>query len=269
MAESPEMNSSAHNSPAEESVAESSSAAQDQSDSGRASISLTFDQLKELLAVNTGPVSAEPDNNECEVAVDVHEDDPLSSDDESEILASPVEPKLASFIDSRLTEEQPKEKLKIKYSKASRPSNINFAKEVKVNKPVFRAMSVVARNKDKELRKIQNMTVKAVNNVAKVADAIMKKSKQNQPMFTEEEMKEIHSNIINGLGLMCQVSQHINSKRRVMLRGEINPKFSTLCTSDKIIPTDYLFGEESNIKEAMSECDVGAKLAMPKNYQGN
>lgn len=62
------------------------------------------------------------------------------------------------------------------------------------------------------------MAIKGVNNLAKVADMIMKKGRTPGPkVFTEDEYKELHS---NGLGLVCQTSQKINS-RRVSLVGNV------------------------------------------------
>lgn len=182
------------------------------------SVTLSIEQLRELIGSNENsnkpsmPMARECHDNDDLDIDDDYNDDPLSSDDDTDVLAAPIDHKLAAYIDSRLTEEQSSEKLKAKFEKASRPANVNFAKEVKVDKALFNSLTLMARKRDNSLKKIQLMSVKAINNIAKVADILMKKGK-GEFTLTESDYKELHSYTINGLGLMCQTSQKINSRR--------------------------------------------------------
>lgn len=184
------------------------------------SVTLSIEQLRELIG------SKEDSNKQCMTKTtpcqdhesgdlyveDDYNDDPLSSDDDTDVLAAPIDHKLAAYIDSRLTEEQTADKLKAKFEKASRPANVNFAKEVKVDKALFNSLPLVAKKRDNSLKKIQLMSVKAINNIAKVADMLMKKGKGDITL-TEADCKELHSYTVNGIGLMCQTSQRINARR--------------------------------------------------------
>ena len=183
-------------------------------------VTLSLEQLKLLLSSDNTPKQAEPEvsNNKGKsekIGADYSdEEEPLSSDDESDNVAEPVESKLAAYIDDRLTVEQPKEKLKLKFDKASRPTNIEHAKEVKVDRELFNNLSNTAKKRDASLRKIQNITVKAVNNMAKVADFLVKKGKvKGDIVLSEADCRNLHSLTINGLGLACQASQKINANR--------------------------------------------------------
>ena len=57
-------------------------------------------------------------------------DEPLSSDEETDLTA-PIENSLAIFVEIRLLKEQPKEKLKVKFKKATRPTNLLTTKRGK------------------------------------------------------------------------------------------------------------------------------------------
>lgn len=180
-------------------------------------VTLSIEQLKQLLNDNKSTVDLKPcqEQEGCQESdYECDDEEPLSSDDDTEMLADPIDSKLAAYIDSRLTEEQSSEKLKLKFQKASRPENVNFSKEVKIDKILFNSLSFTAKKRDLNLKKIQNMTVKAVNNVAKVADLLVKKCRsKGKVTFTEAECREMHSHTVNGLGLMCQTSHRINSRK--------------------------------------------------------
>ena len=167
-------------------------------------VTLSLDQLKQLIADS----KSAPDtvDNDDEVNDQEYDEEPFSSDEEAEVTAPAIDDKLAAFVDSRLTEEQSKEKLKTKFAKASRPINVNHTKEVKINKPLFKSLSVNARRRDVALRNIQSTAQKAVNNLTKVADLIVTKGKSSNKSFSEDEFKELHCNIVNGLGLVCKTS---------------------------------------------------------------
>lgn len=181
-------------------------------------ITLSLSQLKELLAEeskknNNDYLSHEqgevPDQDDLDEI-----DEPLSSDEETDNTAPSVDSKLADFVDNRLVEPQPADKLKIKFDKATRPENVCNTQEVRINKTLFKSLPVGAKKRDIDLRKIHSTSAKAINNITKVADMIVKKGKEKgQKTFTEDQFKEMHSNVINGLGLMCQASQKINARR--------------------------------------------------------
>lgn len=173
-------------------------------------VTLSLDQLKQLLATNPKTkITAKADE---EVIEEV--DEPLSSDEEPDLTAAAVEGKLATFVNNRLIEPQPSAKIMAKFEKATRPTNIQNTKEVKISKALYKSMSIGAKKRDLELRKIHNMNSKAINNIVKVADAIVTKGKEpGKIQFSADEFKEMYSNIINGLGLVCQASQRINARR--------------------------------------------------------
>ena len=103
------------------------------------SVTLSMDQLRQLLNeknVRSEVMTYSDTYVEFEDETEKF-DEPLSSDEEMENVAEPVDEKLAAFVDSRLTEEESVEKLKIKFQKASRPSNIKYSKEVKMEKSLF------------------------------------------------------------------------------------------------------------------------------------
>ena len=178
-------------------------------------ITLSVAQLKQLIEANSNIASV---NNvaslEQEPVADNLSDDPLSSDEECDVTAPEVEAKLAQFVDNRLVTPQSKEKLQIKFNKATRPSNIENTREVRINNTLFKSLSLSAKKRDSELRKIHDMCTKAVNNIVKAADVVIKKGKHpGDKAFTESEFRELHSNIVNGLGLVCQSAQKINCRR--------------------------------------------------------
>jgi hypothetical protein len=106
------------------------------------------------------------------------------------------------------------EKTKIKFEKATRSDNVLNTREVRINKALFKSLSITAKKRDSSLKKIHSTAAKAINNLVKVADAIVTKGKGKGPRtFTEEEFKELHSNMVNGLGLVCQTSQRVNARR--------------------------------------------------------
>lgn len=235
MAESPDYSSDGHEKQSQigkekEPVGEASSSANLNLETN--SVTLSIEQLRDLIGAKEAAKSStsipvgtkdQQENVDLDLNVDyIDNEDPLSSDDDTDVLAAPIDPKLAAYIDSRLTEEQSSEKLKSKFEKASRPANVNFAKEIKIDRALYNSLSIMAKRRDNTLKKIQLMSVKAINNVAKVADILMKRGKGDITL-TEAECKELHSYAVNGLGLMCQTSQRINTRR-------VSCKFKNLLT---------------------------------------
>ena len=187
-------------------------------------ITLSLDQLRQLINENNHKQSSDDGataNND--ISVEEELDDPLSSDEESDETAPAVDQSLVNFLQNRLSVEQPKEKMKVKFDKATRPTNLECTKEVRVNKGLFSSLSIITKKRDYALRKIGSTNQKAINNFAKVADMVIKKGKCKGPKtFTEDEFKEMHSNIINGLGLVCQSTYKVNF-RRVRLTISMSP----------------------------------------------
>lgn len=182
------------------------------------SVTLSIDQLRQLLSntdnkEGTNTPSQKKDHEEFNQELP-DEEEPLSSDEEPDYTAAAVDSKLAKFVDNRLIEAQNKSKILTKFEKATRPINIEHTKEVRINKALYKSLSMNSRKRDADLRGIHNMNSKAINNIVKAADMVVIKGKKSgNKVFSEEEFHELHSNLINGLGLICQSSQKINARR--------------------------------------------------------
>lgn len=190
------------------------------------SVTISLEQLAGLLAAHNNGNKQGNKNNDSngegtsyvdsvDIDTEIEYDEPLSSDDESERISSPVKRNLAEFVNDRLIKEQSKEKLKTKFARASRPKNLNTF-EVKINKALYDSLPTIGKKRDGNLKRIQNMTVKAINNITKVADMVIGKNKESKAeniLISTSELQEAHANLVDGLGLMCQVSHKVNARR--------------------------------------------------------
>lgn len=138
----------------------------------------------------------------------------LSSDEEEEETVE-VNEQIAEYIDKRLSEKIPYEKLKVKLKNAKRPRNIKFSRETKINRHIYNNISLVAKKRDTGLRRIQGMVAKGINQMAKVANLVLEKGKQQQSIrqWSDDDAHTLHKDVFDSLAIMCQVSREINVKR--------------------------------------------------------
>lgn len=85
---------------------------------------------------------------------------------------------------------------------------------MKLNAGLYVKLDNSSKKRDGSLRKLQNMAVKAVNNLAKVAEIVLNKERTpGQKTLSEEELCSLHTNVMDSLGITCQVSYQLNLKR--------------------------------------------------------
>lgn len=83
-----------------------------------------------------------------------------------------------------------------------------------IENTLFKNLFLFAKKRDIDLRRIHNICSKAVNNIVKVPNVVIEKGKHiGDKLFTESEFKELQSNIVHGLGIVCQSVQKIKCRR--------------------------------------------------------
>lgn len=142
------------------------------------------------------------------------EEDMLTSGDEDEVTEE-INDQIAKFIDTKLSQSYPREKLKTKLQGVKRPKNLKYCKEAKINNHLYKNISLIAKKRDGGLRRLQGMITKGISQLSKVADVILAKGKQKETerSLTDIEINKVHKEIFDGLTIMCQVSHQLNMKR--------------------------------------------------------
>lgn len=185
----------------------SSPAAEDQAgpSSGAGSAQLIQLSLADLQILLDGK-----SNKTVEQETDLTASDGNITSDEEEEVDDEVNNKVAAYVNDKMTLGMSQQKLESKFKRAKRPKNV-MAKDVKINKVLYKSIPEASRKRDMGLRKINSTVGKAVNNLSKVASWLHNTKAGHK--ISEEELKQLHMQLFDGLGLICNASWQINIKR--------------------------------------------------------
>ena len=169
-------------------------------------------------ALGTQGVSARSRKRKAESDRDIGETEYDSDEQEQELTdseeepSSEVHPKVATYVDSRMTAKVPHEKLKAKLARQARPKNVKYGTETRVNSVIYRKLSKRARMQDRSLMNIQKLTAKSVVATSKIASTVL--SMMNSESTEVQGLaKELYNDVFDGITLSCQASYYLNMKR--------------------------------------------------------
>ena len=134
-----------------------------------------------------------------------------------------------------------------------RPSNCHALTKVDCNKQVLDALPAEARKADFRLREVGKDITKAATIVVKSLTVLDKVANEEENPVVAQEVA-----MLNGaLALLGNAHYRNNLTRRHVIKRDINPKYSHLCT-DKTQTTGLLFGDD--ISQATKEIDEAERL---------
>lgn len=76
---------------------------------------------------------------------------------------------MEKYIDTKITKRIPKDQLKVKTDRQTRPKNGKYVHEVKINQAIYNQISIYAKKRDSRFKTIQELNVKAIIAMAQVA----------------------------------------------------------------------------------------------------
>lgn len=162
-----------------------------------------------------------------------------------------ITPKLASIANKAFSKTVPIDSIKKKQESYSRPKNCDKVVVPKVNKEIWRKMSVgVTKKRDLRLMNIQKAVTKSSFAVCKIAEVLLK------PDIKEEQDSMIRT-CTDVLSLLGHANTAISLHRRDLLKPVLKGD-SSLCDSNVPV-TSFLFGDDlpKSLKEVRQASNLG------------
>jgi len=194
-------------------------------------------------------VDKEQQNNgelkEPELELDVEKLVSVSTEEER---SSPIDEKLAQLIKTNWDSEKPFENMKKIFKTYPCPENCTLDPP-KVNGELWKILNSAQRKSDVKLVTIQKSLKKALNVNLKILEEVKNGNVSVQSLAQKT---------VDMAAILGHASHEISLKRRIFIRGNINPQYKDLCAQSQPI-TSKLFGDD--LPKLVKELNLTNKIS--------
>ena len=172
-------------------------------------------------------------------------------DDISEGIDTPLTDIVNHLFDHGMREEEYKQILEDEITK--RPNNCHALAPIECNAQILEALKVEAKKADFRMKDVSKDILKAATIIIKSLIALdtIAQDDGHQGVAHEVDM------ISGALALLGNANHRNNLTRRFIIKREINPRYTHLC-SDKVPMTRFLFGDD--VSQSAKQNEESEKL---------
>ena len=183
-------------------------------------------------------------------------------------VSDPISAKLASLVDKMVKTSLSEEKLKEKHEKYNRPENCENLINTRVNPEIWSKIRSNTRSRDLKMQKLETSLLKSMIPIVKMSDKLVE-LKSNSKCASESDVSEFLQLSLDSLAYMGHSINEVNTKRRELIKPDLNDQFKQLCSSHTPV-TKLLFGDDllKSVKEISETNKVGVKVSSkpPTHY---
>ena len=155
---------------------------------------------------------------------------------QTERVGEPVGEKLASVLNKLLRVKLKDDTLKVKLDSYSRPANCQAISQCRVNPEIWPILKTDSRVLDSKLQKVQQLFLTAATPLARAADELLSPA--------TADVSRISKLILDAIAFLGAANVELNTKRRELIRPELNQAYKSLCSEDTDAkPSALLFGD--------------------------
>ncbi|CAB4006980.1 Hypothetical predicted protein [Paramuricea clavata] len=177
---------------------------------------------------------------------------------DEEQLGPAVSEKLAEVINKTLRSKLSEEKLKEKQNAYPRPQNCESLETTRVNPEIWAQLQSSTRSRDIRLQKVQSVLLKGLLPLVQ----LLENCRQSDDRSTDKG--KIIKLALDSVSLVAQANVELNSRRRALIKPDLNEKFQQIC-GDHVPITTLLFGDDvaKTLQDIASTNRVSQKVATP------
>lgn len=186
--------------------------------------------------------------------------DSVAQELDQEQLGPNVSDQLAQVINKTLRTKLSEEKLKEKQNAYPRPQNCATLEATRVNPEIWAQLQPSTRSRDIRLQKVQSLLLKGLMPLIQLLEIC----RQSQDAAMSNDKGKIIRLILDAVTLFAQANAELNSRRRAMIKPDLNEKFQQIC-GDHVPITTFLFGDDvaKTLQDIASTNRVSQKIAGP------
>ena len=172
---------------------------------------------------------------------------------------------LAKLVTKMFRSKMADKTLQEKMDRHARPANCDAAKPTRVNAGIYRRLGEYTKKRDFNLYKIQQVLIKGIIPVIKIADLCMSGN------LIGEKGQQAKRLALESLSLLTHTNYELNIQRKLFMKPDIGKDYTALC-SPHVPFTDWLFGDDlqKQLKDIGDENKIGARvLPSHKSSYGN
>ena len=132
-----------------------------------------------------------------------------------------------------------KEKLKEKQNAYPRPKNCETLETARVNPEILSQLQSSTRSRNIRLQKVQWLLLKELTPLIQLLENCRQSKDAANPMDKGKLVKLV----LDAITLFSQANVELNSRRRAMIKPDLNEKFQQIC-SEHVPITGFLFGDD-------------------------
>ena len=158
---------------------------------------------------------------------------------------------VAKMFRSRMADKTLQEKM----DRHARPANCEAAKPTRVNAGIYRRLGEYTKKRDFNLYKIQQVLIKGIIPVIKIADLCMSGDLRG------DQAQQAKRLALESLSLLTHTNYELNIQRKLFMKPDIGKDYNALC-SPHVPFTDWLFGDDlqKQLKDIGDENKTGARV---------
>ena len=138
----------------------------------------------------------------------------------------PASQEMGNFLQTCMSSRLDNKKRESLCEKHLIPENTRLLHVPKVNEEIWRVLSLDARSKDAKLQKIQSNCLRAIVQVVRAIDHLVK----NQSQTDQVDVESIVTLLVDSLALISCASSDMNPWRRDLMKKELNHEYTALCS---------------------------------------
>ncbi|CAB3992944.1 Hypothetical predicted protein [Paramuricea clavata] len=180
---------------------------------------------------------------------------------DEEQLGPDVSEKLAEVINKTLRSKLSEEKLKEKQNAYPRPQNCESLETTRVNPEIWAQLQSSTTSRDIRLQKVQSFLLKGLLPLVQ----LLENCRQSDDRSTDKG--KIIKLALDSVSLVAQANVELNSRRRALIKPDLNEKFQQIC-GDHVPITTLLFGDDvaKTLQDIASTNRVSQKVATPTRW---
>ena len=174
-----------------------------------------------------------------------------------------VSDQLANVINTTLRSKLSEEKLKEKQNAYPRPKNCETLETPRVNPEIWSQLESSTRSCDIRLQKVQGLLLKGLLPLIQ----LLENCRQSKDAAYSMDKGKLVKLVLDAITLFSQANVELNSRRRAMIKPDLNEKFQQIC-SEHVPITGFLFGDDvaKTLQDIASTNRVSQKVAQTPRY---
>ena len=171
-----------------------------------------------------------------------------------------VSEQLANVVNKTLRSKLSEEKLKEKQNAYPRPQNYKTLVVTRVNPEIWAQLQSATRSCDIRLQKVQGLLLKGLMPLVQLLETC----RQSKDSANSMEKGKLIKLVLDSITLLAQANVELNSRRRAMIKPDLNEKFQQIC-GEHVPVTAFLFGDDvaKTLQDIASTNRVSQKVAAP------